>query len=51
MQGESPWVAKCSQDTALRNIKDLLELRVLIKNEGGGRSSTENRNIRAESIE
>ena len=33
-------LAKCSQDTALRDIKELLERRVLIKNEGGGRSTS-----------
>jgi len=33
-------LAKCSQDTALRDIKELLERRVLIKNEAGGRSTS-----------
>jgi Fic family protein len=33
-------LAKCSQDTALRDIKELLERGVLIKNEGGGRSTS-----------
>lgn len=33
-------VAKCSQDTALRDIKDLLECGVLVQNEGGGRSTS-----------
>jgi Fic family protein len=32
-------LAKCSQDTALRDIKALLERGVLIKNESGGRST------------
>ena len=37
----SKWakMCKCSQDTAGRDINDLLEKRVLIKGEGGGRSS------------
>ena len=33
-------LAKCSPDTALRDIKELLERDVLIKNEGGGRSTS-----------
>jgi len=33
-------MAKCSQDTALRDIQDLLERKVLIKEEGGGRSTS-----------
>ena len=33
-------LAKCSQDTALRDIKELLERGVLDKNEGGGRSTS-----------
>jgi Fic family protein len=33
-------LAKCSQDTALRDIKELLERGVLIKNESGGRSTS-----------
>ena len=33
-------LAKCSQDTALRDIKELLERGVLVKNEGGGRSTS-----------
>jgi Fic family protein len=33
-------LAKCSQDTALRDIQELLELGVLVKNEGGGRSTS-----------
>jgi len=31
---------KCSQDTALRDIQDLLEKGILIKEEGGGRSTS-----------
>lgn len=33
-------LAKCSQDTALRDIKELLERDVLVPNEGGGRSTS-----------
>jgi len=33
-------LAKCSQDTALRDIKELVGRNVLIKNEGGGRSTS-----------
>jgi len=33
-------LAKCSQDTALRDIKELLERDILVKNEGGGRSTS-----------
>jgi Fic family protein len=33
-------IAKCSQDTALRDIKDLVERGVLVQNEGGGRSTS-----------
>ena len=38
----SKWakLAKCSQDTALRDIEDLLRKRVLVKDEAGGRSTT-----------
>lgn len=38
----SKWakLTKCSQDTALRDINDLLERQVLVKNEAGGRSSS-----------
>ena len=38
----SKWakIAKCSHDTALRDINDLIEKKVLIKEEGGGRSSS-----------
>lgn len=32
-------LAKCSEDTALRDIKALVERGVLVKNEGGGRST------------
>ncbi len=37
----SKWakIAKCSQDTALRDIKDLIEKRILKKEESGGRST------------
>lgn len=37
----SKWakIAKCSQDTALRDIKDLLELNILRKDISGGRST------------
>ena len=33
-------MTKCSQDTALRDIKELLERGVLIRNPGGGRSTS-----------
>lgn len=33
-------IAKCSQDTALRDIKDLLARGVLVQNKGGGRSTS-----------
>lgn len=33
-------LAKCSQDTALRDIKELLERGVLVKNQSGGRSTS-----------
>lgn len=33
-------LAKCSNDTALRDIQDLLERRILIQNPGGGRSTS-----------
>jgi len=33
-------LARCSPDTALRDIKELLERNVLVKNEGGGRSTS-----------
>jgi Fic family protein len=33
-------LVKCSQDTALRDIKELLERGVLLQNEGGGRSTS-----------
>lgn len=37
----SKWaqIAKCSQDTALRDIQDLIDRGVLIKEEAGGRST------------
>jgi Fic family protein len=33
-------LAKCSPDTALRDIRELLERGILVKNEGGGRSTS-----------
>ncbi len=38
----SKWakITKCSQDTALRDINDLLERHILIKDEAGGRSTS-----------
>ena len=33
-------LAKCSEDTALRDIRALVELGVLVKNEAGGRSTS-----------
>jgi Fic family protein len=38
----SKWakIAKCSQDTALRDILDLVERGILTKDEGGGRSTS-----------
>lgn len=38
----SKWakIAKCSQDTALRDIQDLLQKDILVKEEGGGRSTS-----------
>lgn len=38
----SKWaaIAKCSPDTALRDINDLLARGVLVKAEGGGRSTS-----------
>ncbi|MBL6997913.1 MAG: Fic family protein [Phycisphaerales bacterium] len=33
-------LAKCSTDTALRDIKELLDRKILIKNKGGGRSTS-----------
>ncbi len=33
-------IAKCSTDTALRDIRDLLEWGVLVRNPGGGRSTS-----------
>ena len=33
-------LAKCSADTALRDIRELLERGILVKNEGGGRSTS-----------
>jgi Fic family protein len=38
----SKWakIAKCSADTALRDINDLIQKNILVKEEGGGRSTT-----------
>jgi Fic family protein len=38
----SKWakLAQCSQDTALRDINDLLERKILIKDAAGGRSTS-----------
>jgi Fic family protein len=38
----SKWAAisKCSSDTAIRDINDLLEKGILQKDEGGGRSTS-----------
>ena len=38
----SKWakLVKCSQDTALRDISDLLQRRILAKEDGGGRSTS-----------
>jgi Fic family protein len=38
----SKWatITKCSQDTALRDIQDLMRKKVLMKEEGGGRSTS-----------
>jgi Fic family protein len=38
----SKWaeLAKCSQDTALRDIEDLIRKKVLVKNAAGGRSTS-----------
>jgi Fic family protein len=33
-------LAKCSGDTALRDIRELLERGILVKNPGGGRSTS-----------
>ena len=32
-------IGKCSQDTALRDIQDLIEKGILVKSEPGGRST------------
>lgn len=44
----SKWakMAKCSQDTALRDVQDLIEKGILIKEEGGGRSTNYVLNIK-----
>jgi Fic family protein len=31
-------IARCSEDTALRDIRDLVQRGILVQNEGGGRS-------------
>ncbi len=38
----SKWakIAKCSSDTALRDIQDLMDKNILVKEEGGGRSTS-----------
>ncbi len=43
----SKWakLTKCSQDTALRDIGDLLDRRILIREEGGGRSTSYRLNL------
>ena len=33
-------MARCSQDTALRDITDLMERGILVRNPGGGRSAS-----------
>ncbi|MEO0810747.1 MAG: DUF4172 domain-containing protein, partial [Pseudomonadota bacterium] len=33
-------LAKCSQDSALRDVKDLVKRRLLVQNPGGGRSTS-----------
>ncbi len=33
-------LAKCSHDTALRDIQDLVTRKVLVQDEGGGRSTS-----------
>jgi Fic family protein len=40
----SKWakIAKCSADTALRDIKDLIDKGILIQEESGGRSTNYN---------
>lgn len=37
----SKWakIAKCSQHTALRDIQDLIEKEILVKDDAGGRST------------
>jgi len=44
----SKWakIAKCSQDTALRDIQDLMSKGILLKEAGGGRSTSYRINIR-----
>lgn len=33
-------IGKCSQDTASRDIEDLISRKILVKNPGGGRSTS-----------
>ena len=33
-------IAKCSTDTAFRDIKELLDMRAFVKNPGSGRSTS-----------
>jgi Fic family protein len=33
-------IAKCSQDTALRDVRELVERGILVQNPGGGRSTS-----------
>ena len=33
-------LAKCSTDTALRDVRELLERGIFVKNDGGGRSTS-----------
>jgi len=43
----SKWarIAKCSQDTALRDIDDLVNRKILVKGAGGGRSTSYSLNV------
>ena len=45
----SKWavIMKCSQDTALRDIDDLIRRGVLVQNQGGGRSTSYYLNLNA----
>ncbi|MBF0198267.1 MAG: hypothetical protein HQL32_11175 [Planctomycetes bacterium] len=33
-------ISKCSKETAIRDIQELIEKRILIKNDAGGRSTS-----------